>query len=76
MNLKKDLVEYESQRLKERVRELNDEQREQGASLINDMIVSGKLKTTISQKFSLEEVAEAHKTVEDAQHIGNVILEI
>ena len=40
------------------------------------MIVSGKLKTTISQKFSLEEVAEAHKTVEDAQHIGNVILEI
>ncbi|PPR66337.1 MAG: 2-haloacrylate reductase [Alphaproteobacteria bacterium MarineAlpha3_Bin7] len=58
------------------VYELNDEQREQGVSLLNDMVVSGKLKTTISQKFSLEEVAEAHKTVEDAQHIGNVILEI
>ena len=27
LNLKKDLVEYESQRLKERVRELNDDQR-------------------------------------------------
>ncbi len=58
------------------VYELNDEQREQGVSLLNEMVVNGKLKTTISQKFSLKEVAEAHKTVEDAKHIGNVILEI
>ena len=46
------------------------------AEALDEMLSNGQLKTTISHKFSLEEVAEAHKTVEDAQHIGNVILEI
>tara|TARA_B100000945_G_scaffold78664_1_gene60785 strand:- start:367 stop:1356 length:990 start_codon:yes stop_codon:yes gene_type:complete len=58
------------------VYELNDEQRTQGTKFLDEMLSNGQLKTTISHKFSLEEVAEAHKTVEDAQHIGNVILEI
>ena len=48
----------------------------QGTKFLDEMLSNGQLKTTISHKFSLEEVAEAHKTVEDAQHIGNVILEI
>ena len=34
LNLKKDLVEYESQRLKERVRELNDDQRKHYFNLL------------------------------------------
>ena len=34
LNLKKDLVEYESQRLKERVRELNEDQRRQYFNLL------------------------------------------
>ena len=58
------------------VYELNDEQRTQGTKFLDEMLSNDQLKTTVSHKFSLEKVAEAHKTVEEAQHIGNVILKI
>ncbi|MEE2746644.1 MAG: NADPH:quinone reductase [Pseudomonadota bacterium] len=58
------------------VYELNDNQRNEGASVLEKMVTSGQLKTTISRKFPLNEIVEAHKMVESARHIGNIVLEI
>lgn len=58
------------------VYELGDAEREAGAAVLKAMLADGALKTTIAQKFPLEEIGAAHDMVEKAAHIGNVVIEI
>ncbi|MEL0012569.1 MAG: zinc-binding dehydrogenase, partial [Alphaproteobacteria bacterium] len=55
---------------------ISDAQRDEGVAALNKMLVDGALKTTIAKHFSLDDVVAAHQMVEDAKHIGNVVLDI
>ena len=57
------------------VYELNDTQRELGATVLNAMLSEGALTTTIAQSFPLDDIRAAHDMVEKAAHIGNVVVE-
>jgi NADPH:quinone reductase len=58
------------------VYELNDAQRELGATVLNAMLSEGALTTTIAQSFPLAEIRASHDMVEKAAHIGNVVVEL
>jgi NADPH2:quinone reductase len=58
------------------VYELNDAQRELGATVLNAMLSEGALTTTIAQSFPLDEICAAHDIVEKAAHIGNVVIDL
>ena len=55
---------------------ISDEQRDEGVAALNAMLADGALETTIAKRFSLDDVVAAHRMVEDAKHIGNVVLDI
>ena len=55
---------------------ISDAQRDEGVAALNKMLADGVLKTTIAKHFSLDDVVAAHQMVEDAKHIGNVVLDI
>ncbi|MBO6784660.1 MAG: NADPH:quinone reductase [Alphaproteobacteria bacterium] len=55
---------------------ISDEQRDEGVTALNAMLADGALETTIAKRFPLDEIVAAHKMVEDAKHIGNVVLDI
>ncbi len=55
---------------------ISDAQRDEGVAALNKMLADGALKTTIAKHFSLDDVVAAHQMVEDAKHIGNVVLDI
>ena len=50
------------------------DQRTEGVDWINDKIVKGILKPIISKVFNLEDIVEAHKYLESANHIGKVVV--
>jgi NADPH2:quinone reductase len=58
------------------VYELLDEHRLQGIAALNQMLASGTLKTTIAARFPLAEIQAAHRMVEEAKHMGNVVVDI
>ena len=47
-----------------------------GVAALNKMLADGTLKTTIAKRFSLDEIVGAHQMVEEAKHMGNVVLDI
>lgn len=58
------------------VYELSDEHRKAGIAALNEMLAAGALKTTIAGRFPLDEIQAAHRMVEEARHMGNVVLDI
>jgi len=55
---------------------IDDAQRDEGVAALNKMLADGSLKTTIAQRFSLDDIVAAHEMVEAAKHMGNVVLDI
>jgi len=55
---------------------ISDAQRDEGVAALNKMLADGSLKTTIAQRFSLDEIVAAHEMVEAGRQIGNVVLDI
>jgi NADPH2:quinone reductase len=55
---------------------IDDTQRHEGVTALNKMLVEGSLKTTIANRFSLNDIVEGHKMVEAARHIGNVVIDV
>ena len=55
---------------------IDDAQRDEGVAALNKMLADGTLKTTIAKRFSLDEIVAAHQMVEEAKHMGNVVLDI
>ena len=55
---------------------IDDAEREEGVAALNKMLADGTLKTTIAKRFSLDEIVGAHQMVEEAKHMGNVVLDI
>ena len=49
-------------------------QREEGINWINDKIENRIFEPIISKVFNLEDIVEAHKYLEDAKHVGKVIV--
>jgi len=49
-------------------------QREEGIDWINKKMEEGILKPIISKVFNLEDIVEAHKYLEEANHVGKVIV--
>ena len=58
------------------VYELLDADRETGIAALNAMLAAGTLKTTVAARFPLAEIQAAHRMVEDARHMGNVVIDI
>lgn len=58
------------------VYELADEHRKAGIAALDEMLAAGALKTTVAMRFPLDDIQAAHMTVEKAEHIGNVVLDI
>ncbi len=58
------------------VYEISDADRLAGAAELNAMLSDGALKTTIAERFSLDNIVASHEMVERAAHMGNVVLEI
>ncbi|MBT5941139.1 MAG: NADPH:quinone reductase [Rhodospirillaceae bacterium] len=58
------------------VYELDDNQRQAGATALEKIIADGALSTTIAKKYPLEETSAAHNMVEKGAHMGNVVIEI
>lgn len=58
------------------VYELTDAQRAAGLGELNAMLADGSLKTTIAERFALDDIVAAHEMVERATHMGNVVLEV
>jgi NADPH:quinone reductase-like Zn-dependent oxidoreductase len=58
------------------VYELSDEHRKAGIAALDEMLAAGALKTTVAMRFPLDDIQAAHMTVEKAEHIGNVVLDI
>lgn len=52
------------------------EAKQEACEGINQAIADGKLKHTVAATFPLEQISDAHLAVENAQYIGNVIVEI
>ncbi len=55
---------------------ITDAQRDEGVAALNKMLADGSLQTTIAARFPLDDIVAAHRMVEDAKHIGNVVLDI
>jgi len=58
------------------VYELSDHARSTGVKDLNKMLEENALFTTVASSFSLSDIVAAHEMVEDAHHIGNVIINI
>lgn len=58
------------------VYELFDEHREAGIAALNEMLAAGTLQTSIAARFALDDIQAAHRMVEEARHMGNVVLDI
>jgi NADPH2:quinone reductase len=58
------------------VYELLDADRETGIAALNAMLAAGTLKTTVAARFPLAEIQAAHRMVEEARHMGNVVLDV
>ena len=43
---------------------------------LNAMLAAGTLKTTVAARFPLTEIQAAHRMVEEARHMGNVVIDI
>ena len=51
-----------------------EDQRKQGIEWINNKIEKGILKHVIAKIFNLENIVDAHKYLESANHIGKVVV--
>lgn len=58
------------------VYELLDQDRETGIAALNAMLAAGTVKTTVAARFPLAEIQAAHRMVEEARHMGNVVIDI
>jgi len=58
------------------VYDITDAERGAGVRELNEMLAAGALKTTIAKRFALDDVAAAHRMVEEASHMGNVVVDI
>ncbi len=53
-----------------------DPEKQKDLTYISELMQQGKLKTFIDRKYSLEEVADAHKYVETGHKRGNIVIEM
>lgn len=58
------------------VYEMPQQAKQQACAAINQAIAEGKLRHTIGATFPLEQIAQAHQSVEGGRTIGNVIVEV
>lgn len=58
------------------VYELDAPTRAAGVADLNAMLAAGSLTTTVAARFPLDDIVAAHDMVQEAAHIGNVVLDI
>jgi NADPH2:quinone reductase len=58
------------------VYDLTPADRQTAVARLSGMLAAGRLQHTIGARYALDQVAQAHRTVEAGQTVGNVVIDL